>query len=183
MPEIIRLSQKELNQVSVIKQVAEGKLKQIEAAESLNITDRQIRRLLNKYRDEGNKSFASKLRGRPSNHQLDKSFKDKVIKLVKDKYPDFGPTFAAEKLKELDGISISVSTLRRIMVDNDVWREKKHKKPIHRTRRPRRSCYGDMEQFDGSSHDWLNGIYIIELMTKNQHEIANNLETFYVTLA
>ncbi len=159
MPEIIRLSQKELNQVSVIKQVAEGKLKQIEAAESLNITDRQIRRLLNKYRDEGNKSFASKLRGRPSNHQLDKSFKDKVIKLVKDKYPDFGPTFAAEKLKELDGISISVSTLRRIMVDNDVWREKKHKKPIHRTRRPRRSCYGDMEQFDGSSHDWFEGRY------------------------
>ena len=77
MPEIIKLSQKELNQVSVIKKVAEGKLKQIEAAESLGITDRQIRRLLNKYRDEGNKSFASKLRCRPSNHQLDKGFKDK----------------------------------------------------------------------------------------------------------
>jgi len=110
MPEIIKLSQKELNQVSVIKQVVEGKLKQIEAAESLGITDRQVRRLLNKYREEGNKSFASKLRGRPSNHQLDKGFKDKVIKLVKDKYPDFGPTFAAEKLEELDSISISVST-------------------------------------------------------------------------
>lgn len=139
MPDIIKLSQKELNQVSVIKQLAEDKLKQIEAAESLDITDKQVRRLLNKYKEEGNKSFASKLRGRPCNHQLDKGFKDKVIKLVQDKYPDFGPTFAAAKLEELDGISISVSTLRRIMVDNEVWREKRRKKPVHRTRRPR--CY------------------------------------------
>jgi len=155
----VELTEKELRKLNTIKQLAEGIIKQSEAAESLGISDRQVRRLLIKYRDEGFEGFANKSRGKPSNHQVDKYFKDKVAKLVKERYPDFGPTFASEKLQELDDISVPVSTLRRIMIEYEIWGEKKRKKPTYRTRRPRKPCYGDMEQFDGSSHDWFEGRY------------------------
>lgn len=159
VPKTIELTEKELRKLHIVKQVAEGKLRQVEAAESLGLTDRQVRRLVSKYRDQGAESFASKLRGKPSNNKIAQELKDKVIKLVQDKYPDFGPTFAAEKLDELNGLKVSVSTLRRAMIECGVWSEKKQKKPVHRTRRPRRPCYGDMEQFDGSKHDWFEGRY------------------------
>ena len=159
MPKTIALSEKELRKLHAIKQVAEGKLKQVEAANSLGLTSRQVRRLLIRYRDQGTEGFTHKLRGVCGNHQLDKSLKDKVAKLVKAKYPDFGPTFASEKLQELDGISINSETLRLLMIQQDIWKNKGRKKPVHRVRRPRKSCYGDMEQFDGSSHDWFEGRY------------------------
>lgn len=159
MPNTLELSEKELRKLYVVKQVAEGKLKQVEAAESLGVTDRQVRRLLNNYRDRGAEGFANKLRGKHSNNKVDKNLTDRAIKLVQDKYPDFGPTLASEKLEELDGLKIAVSTLRRAMIAHSVWSEKRQKKPIHRTRRPRKPCYGDMEQFDGSSHDWFEGRY------------------------
>ncbi len=160
MSEVLHLTEKELRKLTIIKQLAERKLKQVEAAESLSITTRQVRRLLVRYRDEGSKGFTSKLRGKSGNNQLDKDFKEKTIEIIKAKYPDFGPTFAAEKLNELDDLKISVSTLRRIMIKYEVWDNKKQRrKPEHRTRRPRKPCYGDMEQFDGSFHDWFEGRY------------------------
>lgn len=159
MPKTIELTEKELRKLHIIKRVAEGSLKQVEAAESLGLTDRQVRRLLNKYRDGGAEGFANKSRGKASNHTLDKAFKERVIKIVKDKYPDFGPTFAAEKLEELDGIKFNPETLRLLMIKEKIWKDKQRKKPVHRTRRLRKPCYGDMEQFDGSSHDWFEGRY------------------------
>lgn len=99
MEKTIELSEKELRKLHTIKQVAEGNLKQVEAAESLGLSSRQIRRLLIRYRDQGAEGFASKLRGKHSNNKLDKNITDRAIKLVQDKYPDFGPTFASEKLE------------------------------------------------------------------------------------
>jgi transposase len=155
----IELSEKELRKLHVIKQLSEGKLRQVEAAESLSLSSRQVRRLLIRYRDQGTEGFSHKLRGIASNHQLDKALKDKVVKLVKEKYPDFGPTFASEKLQGLDSISINPETLRLLMIQQGMWQNKQRKKPVHRTRRPRKPCYGDMEQFDGSYHDWFEGRY------------------------
>ena len=159
MTTTIGLTEKELRKLTVIKQLAEGSLTQTAAAESLGISDRQVRRLLTTFRNEGSRGFASKLRGKPSNHQLREELKEKAVQVVKDKYPDFGPTFAAEKLLERENLKITVSTLRRAMIDYGVWDNKKHKQPVHRTRRPRKPCYGDMEQFDGSLHDWFEGRY------------------------
>ncbi len=112
--------------------------------------------MLVKYRSEGTSGLAHKARGNPSNHQLPKILKEHALELVQTKYPDFGPTFAAEKLQECDGITLDHETLRRLMIKEGIWHHKK-RKPTHRMRRERGACYGDMEQFDGCHHDWFEG--------------------------
>ena len=109
-----------------------------------------------KYRAEGAAGLAHKTRGQPSHNSLPPTTKAKAIELVKTKYPDFGPTFATEKLAERDGIKIGTETLRQLMIKEGIWHHKR-RKATHRTRRERRACYGDMEQFDGSHHDWFEG--------------------------
>jgi len=82
--------------------------------------------------------------------------KEKVITLYAMKYPDFGPTLATEKLFEMDGIRISDETLRKWLLEQGIWK-KKRKRSIYRQWRPRRACFGEMVQMDGSHHDWLEG--------------------------
>jgi hypothetical protein len=109
-----------------------------------------------RYRANGAAGLANQARGKPSNHRLSQKVKDQAIALVRTKYPDFGPTLAAEKLKERDGITIGAETLRGLMITAGIW-QSKGRKATHRTRRERRACYGDMEQFDGCRHDWFEG--------------------------
>jgi hypothetical protein len=109
-----------------------------------------------KYRARGSAGLANQARGKPSNHRLPQTTKDRAIGLVRAKYPDFGPTLAAEKLEQLDGIKIGAETLRGLMTTAGIWRTKQ-RKATHRLRRERRACYGDMEQFDGCRHDWFEG--------------------------
>jgi hypothetical protein len=109
-----------------------------------------------KYRAEGTAGLANRARGKPGNRHLPQATKDQAIELVKTKYLDFGPTFAAEKLAELDGIKIGTETLRGLMKAAGIWQDKQ-RKATHRARRERRACYGDMEQFDGCHHDWFEG--------------------------
>lgn len=120
------------------------------------MSERQLRRLVAKYRTTGAAGLAHRSRGSPGNHQLSQTLKDQALELVRTKYPDFGPTFAAEKLAERDGLKIGVGTLRNLMITAKIWQAKK-RKATHRTRRERRACYGDMEQFDGCRHDWFEG--------------------------
>ena len=156
MNEVHTLSSKELDRAEMLGRILNKTITQQEAADSLGITDRQIRRLIVMYRDEGTASLAHKSRGKPSNNRLPQNLKDQVVALVKAKYPDFGPTFAAEKLAQSDGLKIGDETLRKLMIKEGIWKHKK-RKPTHRTRRERRACYGDMEQFDGCTHDWFEG--------------------------
>jgi len=154
--DIHTLSSKELDRATMLQRVVNRTLTQKEAAQSLGLTDRQVRRLMVKYRDEGTAGLAHKSRGQPSHNNLSQTIKDQAIELVKTKYPDFGPTFAAEKLAERDNLNINHETLRGLMIKEGIWQHKK-RKATHRARRERRSCYGDMEQFDGCRHDWFEG--------------------------
>lgn len=77
------------------------------------------------------------------------------ISLVRDKYPDFGPTFASEKLREIHGLALSAETLRKWMVEEGLWRERRRKIARIYQRRQRRPCYGELIQIDGSPHDWF----------------------------
>lgn len=150
------MSAKEINRVNILQQVQGKQLTQIAAAKILRISDRQLRRLIIRYRNNGAAGITHGSRGSPSNHQLPDSLKEKAINLVKTKYLDFGPTFASEKLAELNNVIIGHETLRLLMIEAGIWQPKK-RRTVHRTRRERRPCYGEMEQFDGCRHDWFEG--------------------------
>lgn len=156
MKDIHTLSSKELDRAAMLQRILNKTITQKAAAESLGLTDRQVRRLLDSYRTAGTAGLAHRSRGQPSHNALPATIKYQVIELVKTKYPDFGPTFAAEKLAERDGLNIGVETLRKLMIKEGIWQHKK-RKATHRTRRERRASYGDMEQFDGCWHNWFEG--------------------------
>jgi hypothetical protein len=121
----------------------------------LQISVRQVRRLLKIYNLRGPLGLLSKKRGQPSNHQLPHSIKELVLSLIKENYPDFGPTFAHEKILELHKIPISVWSVRKIMISNGIWIDKKVKKKRIHQLRERRGKEGELIQLDGSPHDWF----------------------------
>ena len=156
--DIIRMSNKELNRVEVIHKVLDKRIKQKAAAERLNLCVRQVRRIAKRVDEKGDASVVHGNRGKESNRKLSKDFKENVLKIVKKKYPDFGPTFAAEKLEESDKKKVSKETLRNWMIEENIWtpRKIKNKGKVHLWRE-RKACFGEMVQSDGSIHDWLEG--------------------------
>ena len=154
--DIIMLSQRELKRLHVIKRVFEGVMKQVEAAEMLSLSDRQIRRLIKKVRLEGDAGIAHKSRGEPSSRRLPVKIRERVRELYREKLQGFGPTLAAEKLLEIEGIHISDETLRLWLIETGDW-EKVRKGRAHRQWRERKHYFGEMVQMDGSHHDWFEG--------------------------
>lgn len=112
-------------------------------------------RLKKRYLQDGALGLISKKRNKPSNHQISGKIKDEILSIVGSKYVDFGPTFAQEKLSENHNISISVETLRKLMINAGFWIPRNHR--IRRAYQPRnsRSCYGELIQIDGSLHPWF----------------------------
>lgn len=150
----ITMSIKESNQLSVLQQLKKGTISQVRAAHELGITTRQIRNKLQRFLQEGTRAIVHRLRGRPSNNQTDPSLKKEMLQLIKSNYSDFGPTLAAEQLRDCHGIAIHAETLRRFMIKSGLWHAKKQR-PRHRKWRERKARLGDMVQFDGSPHNWL----------------------------
>ncbi len=155
--ELLQMSQKEVNRLEVMQRLDGKRLKQKAAAELLRMSERQVKRLLRCYRQGGASGLISKRRGRPSNHQLAEETKRKVLDLLKSKYTGFGPTFACEKLVELDGLKISDESVRQLMIAEGLWKAKKARKVIVHQMRERRACFGELIQIDGSPHDWFEG--------------------------
>jgi len=156
MQELLTMSRKELNRLPVIESVINRKMTQIEAASRLSISDRQIRRVVSNFISSGPAGLIHRLRGRPSNHQLPQELKDRAAALVREKYFDFGPTLAAEKLEEIDNVKIGKNVLRLEMIKAGLWQAKK-RKAKHREWRQRKEHFGELVQFDGSHHDWFEG--------------------------
>ena len=150
------MSQRELKRLYIIHKVIDKKMKQIEAADILLLSSRQIRRIAKRIRFEGDEGIIHRSRGKPSNRKSPKEIKDKVIKFYRKKYQDFGPTFASEKLFEIDRIKINDETLRRWLIESGDWK-KSRKGRTHRHWRERKHYFGEMEQMDGSHHDWFEG--------------------------
>jgi hypothetical protein len=152
--DIIMIRQGELKRLHVIQKVLERVIKQVEAAEILSLSGRQIRRIVKRIRCEGDRGIVHQSRGRPSNRRTPDKVKNKVIRLYRAQYKDFGPTLASEKLSERDGIGISDETLRRWLLEAGDWkRSRKGRK--HRQWRERKHHYGEMVQIDGSHHGWF----------------------------
>lgn len=156
MEGILTMSQKEVDRLTILKQVEDKKLTVAEASEIMGITERQTYRMLKRIRDEGSKGIIHKLRGRKSNRGYPEELKQKIITLYRQGYSDYGPTLYSEKLLERHKISIDHETIRKWLRENAITTSIRRKRP-HRKKRERRSCYGELVQFDGSYHDWFEG--------------------------
>jgi transposase len=149
------MSPRELSRAEVMQQLKAKRITQRQAAEHLGLTVRQVKRLWRAYRKGGAKALISKQRGQPSHHQLDPQLKKKAHGLIQERYSDFGPTLAHEKLTEVHHLKLSLETVRQMMIAEDWWQAHRTK-PVEthplRTRRPRR---GELVQIDGSPFAWF----------------------------
>ena len=140
-----------------MQRLMEKHLKQKEAAQMLGISIRQVKRLWRAYREIGAPGLVSARRGKPSNNQLDAGVTQRALDLIKEKYDDFGPTLAHEKLTEVHGLKLSRESVRQIMIAERIWSPKRAKQPQTHPMRERRACFGELVQIDGSDHDWFEG--------------------------
>lgn len=152
---LVAMSAKERERLVVIRAVGEGRLKQGAAAERLGVSVRQVKRLVRAWRGAGAAGLVSKRRGKPSVRRIDERTRQCWIDLVRQRYPDFGPTLACEHLVEHHGFAHSRETLRGWMIEAGLWQDK----PVRRKRvfqlRPRCPAVGELVQIDGSPHAWL----------------------------
>ena len=152
----VTMSQRELRRLHFVKNAIGKVITQAEAAEAIEISERQVRRIVRKVREGGETGIVHGSRGRPSNHATSSKLKTKVLDLFRKQYPDFGPTLASEKLLERDKIAVSDETLRLWLLEAKIPYKQRKKRP-HREWRERKACFGEMVQTDGSHHDWFEG--------------------------
>jgi len=156
MEDSIPLSYKERKQIPVLEQLIRKEIAQQIAGSLLNLSTRQVRRRVKKYLKGGVRELAHKNRGRPSKRRISDCKREQIIKLYTEKYYDFGPTFASEKLKENDNVQIKPETLRLLLIKENLWIKKRKRSP-HKSWRPPKEFYGELVQIDGSDHDWFEG--------------------------
>jgi transposase len=154
MEGILTMSQKEVDRISFMSQVDNQEVTVEEAAEILRLSERQIYRILKRVRTEGSKGIIHKLRGRKSNRGYPEELKRKIITIYRKGYSDYGPTLFSEKLVANNNIQVDHETIRKWLRVNAITTSIRKKRP-HRRKRERRSCYGELLQFDGSHHDWF----------------------------
>lgn len=149
------MSVKERRRLEVMARVRDNELTVAKGSRLLGVSVRQGWRLWKRYAQQGDAGLVHRLRGQPSNHAIKASVREAVLKLYRQKYEDFGPTLASERL-EKDGHPVGVKTLWRWLLEEGLWSRRRRRKP-HRARRERRECLGELVQMDGSHHDWFEG--------------------------
>ena len=154
--ELLEMSQRDRDVLRVMGPVLKGERTQREAGRLLRRSERQIRRIQRRLESEGDAGIIHRLRGRTSNRAPDVQERGKAVELYRQKYAGFGPTLAAEKLAEEDGIVVAVRTLGGWLLEAGLW-QRKRRRDKHRSRRQRKECFGEMVQADASEHDWLEG--------------------------
>jgi len=157
MDELLTMSNKEITRLEAMQRIKDKRLTQKEAAGMLGLSVRQVKRLYSAYRQRGAKGLVSQRRGKPSNNRLDVGVLQQALDLIQEKYADFGPTLAHEKLKEVHHLRLSRESVRRIMMAEGLWKPKRAKKPSAHQMRERRACLGELVQIDGSDHAWFEG--------------------------
>ena len=142
---------------TVINELIEGRINASTAATRLNISVRQVKRLKKRVKHEGCNGLIHQSRGVQGTRLTEKKLEMVIIQIIKKKYHDFGPTLAWEKLQEFHGVTLSDETIRAIMVRNNIWKSTKRRRGQYFAWRDRRASYGELQQFDGSYHNWFEG--------------------------
>ena len=162
--QLITMTKKEARRYDVIKNLIAGKLDGSEAAIVLDLSVRQIKRIKKKVIAQKIKGVIHGNRGKVSHNQADPTMTAKAVKLLNDIYHDFNPLLAQEHLRDDHDINFSSEKVRQLMINEKLWkaRKKGQAKPKH-SWRDRKENYGEMQQFDGSYHDWFEGRNAVEV--------------------
>src|SRR3984893_7390060 len=151
--ERIALSQPERDRLKLLQEVKHKHRTQLAAAERLKVTDRQVRRMLLRLREGGDRSLVHGLRGRPSNRKPAVRLKQKISARLRQRYADFGPTLAAEYLAQ-EGFPVSRETLRKWMTKAAWWRPRSQRVKAVHVWRERRASFGELVMQDSSPFRW-----------------------------
>jgi transposase len=151
---LIAMSERDLQRIEVLSKVVDDRMTIVAAAHVLGLSTRQVRRLLERIRTDGAASIRHKAIGRPSNNRICDGVRDYAVAIVRERYADFGPTLAAEKLAEEHGLTVSRETLRKWMSAAGLWLSRQQRRTFHQPRL-RREAYGELVQIDGSEHRWF----------------------------
>lgn len=147
------MSGKERIRLEALSRVKRGELSVVSATALMGLSIRQARRVWKRFVASGDAGLVHALRGRASNRRLSQPTRDRIVKRHQERYADFGPTLACEKLA-LEGLALSPNTLTALLKERGLW-ERRRRRGRHRKRRERRACLGSMVQMDGSHHDWF----------------------------
>ena len=151
----ITMSMREADRLKTVQAVVDRMLRVGQAAQRLGLGRRQLERLIQRYKDEGTAGLVSRKRGQRSNHQLEPGVAQRAIELIRERYADFGPTLACEKLNERHGLVLGVETVRSLMIAAGLWVPRKQRAAKVHQPRNRRDCLGELIQIDGSDHAWF----------------------------
>src|SRR3954468_6261768 len=151
---IVLMSKRELNRIETLARLLANSQKECSHIQELQVSERQIYRLMRRFRDDGPAGLADRRRGRPSNNRFSEVLRDQAVSLVREHYSDFGPTLAAEKLEERHDLRVSRETLRAWMIQAGIWLPRAERKRFHQPRH-RREHLGELIQIDGCEHRWF----------------------------
>lgn len=152
--ERIALSQRERDRLRVLHEVERKHLRQGEAAERLQLSVRQVRRLLGRVKQQGDRGLMHRLRGRPSNRKTPAAVRQRIVAQVRARYRDFGPTLASEHLAR-QGLRVSRETLRKWLLEAGLWKARRQRIEAVHVWRERRAALGELVMMDSSEHRWL----------------------------
>jgi len=153
--EKILMGQRELKRLHLMEMVKVGKVTLREAGERIGVSYRQAKRIGQAIRERGIKGLVHGNRGRPSNHRLKESLRERVLKLSEEVYWDFNDTHFTEKLRECEGIDLNRETVRKLRREAGMAPKRRRRGPKHRKRRERKAQEGWMVLWDGSPHPWF----------------------------
>lgn len=157
MDKLHTMSEKELYRLQIMTQLAERQITQKQAGELLGVSIRQVKRVWRRFKLEGAEGLINKSRGRPSHNRLSEEVKQQALDLILERYQDFGPTLAREKLVEVHGLQLSDESVRKLMIAEGLWKQRRKRKMRVFQMRERRACFGELIQIDGSDYDWFEG--------------------------
>ncbi len=171
------MTQRDRDRLVVLKKAQKKLITQRQAAEELDLTERQVRRLLVKLKGGGDKAVLHGLRDRGSNRRLAEEIREQAVRILsQDVYKGFGPTLASEYLASRHDVQIRRESLRQVMMAAGLWRGRRQRVESVHEWRPRRSCRGELVQWDTSEHDWLEGrgdkLYLIHMIDDATSELT-----------
>jgi transposase len=168
MGNLITMTNKETRRYDIIINLINKKIDGTQASKQLNLSIRQTKRLKAKVKEKGIKGIIHGNRGKKSNNRIDQEEKDRITKIIKENYLDFTSKLTHEKLAEKHNIDWDYSTIRRLRIEKGFSTIKKRKNKKYFSQRERKDTYGEMIQFDGSYHDWLEGRCIDQGLEEEQ---------------